>query len=201
MALGLLFLATSLDPVNIAVNRWRNRASRLAGPVAFGFLLLIPLQLFALMQASSRLDLRQQLQRQSAEERLAAIERAIHSARSSSELNQHLQALQAPPLPEAEQGLPLSQLRPLLLQRLTQTQGLVQRSLARPVQIPLPTRLLQAIRGVLSNLAYGLAFAACAFGPNQRRSLLNELLAAPHPLQKLWPKRRKQRDIWLNPIP
>lgn len=172
MALGLVVLAAYLDPANDKLRACRVRLSRLAGVPAIGFLLLIPLQLAALAQASSRLDLRQQQQRQIGQERLHAIEEAIAGASSNAELTRNLQSLQAPPLPAAELALPLPQLRSLLQQRLLQTRGLLQRSLTRPVSVPLNTLLLQALRGVLSNLAYGLAFAACSFGRRQELSLL-----------------------------
>ncbi len=92
-------------------------------------------------------------------------------------------ALQAPPLPAAELVLPLPQLRQLLSQRLLQTRALLQRSFSRPAQRPLHTLLLQALRGLLSNLAYGLAFAACAFGRRQQRSLLQSWLAGVYELR------------------
>ena len=201
MGLGLLFLASYLDPDNAIIRSWRERASWLAIWASLGFFLLAPLQLFALAQASSRLDLRQQQQRHSAEERLAAIETSISTASSSTELQQRLQALQAPPLPEAEQSLPLAQLRPLLRQRLAQAKPLVQRSLARGDQIPLPARLLQALRGVVSNLAYGFAFAACAFGSNQERSLLQTLLAAISGLFDRTPQASDAEICQEEPIP
>lgn len=179
MALGLVFLAAYLDPANGRVRACRIHVSRLAGVAALGFLLLIPLQLAALAQASSRLDLRQQQQRQMGQERLEAIEQAIAAAGSNAELNQRLQTLQAPPLPATELALPLPQLRQLLSQRLLQTRALLQRSFSRPAQRPLNTLLLQAMRGMLSNLACGLAFAACAFGRKQQRSLLQSILDAP----------------------
>jgi hypothetical protein len=183
MALGLLFLATYLDPDNAIIRSLRESASWLAGVAALGFLLLIPLQLAALAQASSRLDLRQQQQRQIGQERLDAIKQAIAAAGSNVELNQRLVALQAPPLPAAELVLPLPQLRQLLSQRLLQTRALLQRSFSRPAQRPLHTLLLQALRGVLSNLAYGLAFAACAYGRRQQRSLLQAWLAGVYELR------------------
>ena len=176
MALGLVFLAAYLKPANQWLQASRVLVSRLAGVAAIGFLLLIPLQLAALAQASSRLDLRQQQQRQIGQERLHAIEQAITAAGSNAELNQRLQTLKAPPLPATELALPLPQLRRLLGERLLQTQSLLQRSFSRPARLSLSTLLLQALRGVLSNLAYGLAFAACSFGPKRQRSLLQSWL-------------------------
>lgn len=190
MALGLVFLAASLDPANDWARDCRVQLSRLAGAAAIGFLLLLPLQLAALAQASSSLELRQQQQRHSANERLAAIEQVIGSAGSSAELNQRLQALQAPPLPPAELALSLPQLRSLLSQRLVQTRSLLQRQSSRPARRPLSALLLQALRGGLSNLAWGLAFAACAFGRRRQQSLLQELFAAP---VQLLQQRRNQR--------
>ena len=183
MALGLVFLAAYLEPANDWLLACRAHVSRLAGVAALGFLLLLPLQLAALAQASSRLDLRQQQQRQIGQERLDAIKQAIAAAGSNVELNQRLVALQAPPLPAAELVLPLPQLRQLLSQRLLQTRALLQRSFSRPAQRPLHTLLLQTLRGLLSNLAYGLAFAACAFGRRQQRSLLQAWLAGLYELR------------------
>ena len=183
MALGLVFLAAYLEPANDWLLACRDHVSRLAGVAAIGFLLLIPLQLAALAQASSRLDLRQQQQRQIGQERLDAIKQAIAAAGSNVELNQRLVALQAPPLPAAELVLPLPQLRQLLSQRLLQTRALLQRSFSRPAQRPLHTLLLQTLRGLISSLAYGLAFAACAFGRRQQRSLLQAWLAGLYELR------------------
>ena len=159
MALGLLFLATYLDPANLWVLAFRVGSSELAGLAAMGFLLLIPLQIFAVISSHSNLEFHQQKQRQTAQVRLDVLEQAIASAGSSDELNQLLQNLQAPPLPPSEQALPLSQLRPLLSQRLLQTRSLLQNKFSAPARVPQATLVLQVLRGVVSNLAYALAFA------------------------------------------
>jgi len=159
MALGLLLLASYLDPANLWVLAFRVGTSELAGLAAVGFLLLIPLQIFAVISSHSNLEFHQRKQRQIAQVRLDFIEQAIASAGSSDELNQRLQKLQAPPLPPSEQALPLSQLRPLLSQRLLQTRSLLQNKFSAPTKVPRSTRKLQVLRGVVSNLAYGLAFA------------------------------------------
>ena len=159
MALGLLFLATYLDPANLWVLAFRVGSSRLAGLAAVGFLLLIPLQIFAVISSHSNLEFHQQKQRQTAQVRLDLLEQAIASAGSSDELNQRLQTLKAPPLPPSEQALPLPQLRTLLSERLLQTRSLLQNKFSAPTQVPRSTLLLQVLRGVVSNLAYGVAFA------------------------------------------
>ena len=159
MALGLLFLATYLDPANIGVLAIRLVSSRLAGLAAVGFLLLIPLQIFAVVSSNSSLKYHQQKQRQTAQVRLDAFEQAIASAGSSDELNQRLQTLKAPRLPPSEQALPLPQLRTLLSQRLLQTRSLLQHKFSAPSRVPQATLVLQVLRGVVSNLAYALAFA------------------------------------------
>lgn len=159
MALGLLFLANYLNPANIGVLAIRLVSSRLAGLAAVGFLLLIPLQIVAVATSNSSLKYHQQKQRQTAQARLDALEQAIASAGSSDELNQRLQNLQAPRLPPSEQALPLEQLRQLLSQRLLQTRSLLQNKFSAPTKVPRSTRKLQLLRGVVSNLAYGLAFA------------------------------------------
>ena len=159
MALGLLFLANYLNPANIGVLAIRLVSSRLAGLAAVGFLLLIPLQIVAVATSNSSLQNHQQKQRQTAQARLDALEQAIASAGSSDELNQRLQNLQAPRLPPSEQALPLERLRPLLSQRLLQTRSLLQNKFSAPTKVPRSTRKLQLLRGVVSNLAYGLAFA------------------------------------------
>ena len=159
MALGLLFLATYLDPANLWVLAFRVGSSRLAGLAAVGFLLLIPLQIFAVISSHSSLEFHQQKQRQTAQVRLDVLQQAIASAGSSDELNQRLQTLKAPPLPPSEQALPLPQLRTLLSERLLQTRSLLQNKFSAPTQVPRSTLLLQVLRGVVSNLAYGVAFA------------------------------------------
>lgn len=159
MALGLLLLASYLDPANLWVLAIRFISSELAGLAAMGFLLLIPLQIVAVISSHSSLELHQQKQRQTALARLDALEQAIASAGSRGELNQLLQNLQAPPLPPSEQALPLPQLRPLLSERLLQTRSLLQHKFSAPARVPQATLVLQVLRGVVSNLAYALAFA------------------------------------------
>ena len=159
MALGLLLLASYLDPANLWVLAFRVGSSELAGLAAMGFLLLIPLQIFAVISSHSNLEFHQQKQRQTAQVRLDVLEQAIASAGSRGELNQRLQTLKAPPLPPSEQALPLPQLRTLLSERLLQTRSLLQNKFSAPTQVPRSTLLLQVLRGVVSNLAYGLAFA------------------------------------------
>jgi hypothetical protein len=162
-------------------------------------LLLIPIQIAALVLNSSSLDQRQQLQRNAADERLATIQKAIANAASSADLNQRLQNLQAPPLPPSERDLPLPQLRSLLSQRLQQTRALVQRQFSRPPRLPFSSLLLQALRGVLSNFGYALAFSACAVGRKQRTSLLEVWLAGLRELrvktQQGFTRRRDTHDI------
>jgi hypothetical protein len=169
MALGLLLLASYLDPANLWVLAIRFISSELAGLAAVGFLLLIPLQIFAVVTSNSSLELHQQKQRQTAQARLDALEQAIASAGNRGELNQLLQNLQAPPLPPSEQALPLSQLRPLLSQRLLQTRSLLQNKFSAPARAPLTTLVLQVLRGVVSNLAYALAFALACTEFRRRR--------------------------------
>ena len=159
MALGLLLLASYLDPANLWVLAFRVGSSELAGLAAMGFLLLIPLQIFAVISSHSNLEFHQQKQRQTAQVRLDVLEQAIASAGSRGELNQLLQNLQAPPLPPSEQALPLPQLRTLLSERLLQTRSLLQNKFSAPTQVPRSTLVLQVLRGVVSNLAYGVAFA------------------------------------------
>jgi len=173
---GILFLATYLDPANLWVLTVRVRSSRLAGLAAVGFLLLIPLQILAVVSSSSLLNIQQQQQRYAAQARLDALEQAIAVATSSDELSQRLQTLQAPPLPAAELALPLPQLRRLLRRRLLQMRSLLQQKFSRPVWLSQSSLLLQALRGILSNLACGLAFAACSYGRKGEASLLQSWL-------------------------
>ena len=60
MALGLLLLASYLDPANLWVLAIRFISSELAGLASVGFLLLIPLQIFAVVTSNSSLELHQQ---------------------------------------------------------------------------------------------------------------------------------------------
>lgn len=97
--LGLLHFAVSLSDWDQSLARALRWSSRLALPVCLSFLLLIPLQWWALGQINGRLDARQKQELGRLESLVASLRQVVIQSGSSEELFSRLQTLSAPPPP------------------------------------------------------------------------------------------------------
>jgi hypothetical protein len=175
VGLGLFHLAVVLDPASPRLRSLRGLAARLAIPAAFGFLLLIPLQLHATGSILGTARVERARQQEQAGARFDALRQAIASATRPEELRSRLQALKGPSLGPADLGEPLPQLKRRLLQSLNQAETVVMRQLEGSGSRPQDGLVRLSGRVILSALALALAFAAGARRAGSEVSLLAEL--------------------------
>lgn len=174
VGLTLLHLAADLELEDVHLRGRRRLASRLAIAASLGFLLLIPLQAVAIQRQQQLQATNQSGRVSQAEARLTALSTAIEEASSTAELQQRLQALEAPGLGPAQLAQPLPQVKAQLQATLRNAQTRIsrQRELLPPSD---PMRLLvAAVRNGVACLALAIGFAALANRPGVGLPMLIE---------------------------
>lgn len=169
----LMWLAGVLHPGSGRLRARRDRISSLAAAAAFGYLLLIPLQTYAVWNGVSSASQGQSRQLKTAINRITTMRQAVREATSTAELQARLQALQGPSLPSADAARPIDAIRPQILLGLETAENTVRQRLGG---LP-PDRLWQlvqeSVRVLVSSLAYACAFAAAAYLPGKPLSLMD----------------------------
>jgi hypothetical protein len=177
LGLAVLHLAAYLDPANPYLVRRRDNLAALALAAVLGFLLLIPLQGYAVWRGISNANSQQNTQLRQVTGRISAVREAISTSSSSQELQRRLQALRVPPLSPADLAQPLPVLRKTMLETLERTEIRAGDQL-RGIQ---PTGLWQIIQGsirtVLSALVLVVGFAAFSRRRDWSMTLLQSWLA------------------------
>jgi|GEM_PF-643229 len=160
----LIHLATAFAPDRIDLQMRRDWASRLAVLVALGFLLLIPLQGYAIWRGLGLNSMAQGRQLEAAQGRIQALRRVIHSSPSLDALQDGLVQIKGPDLLPADQRLPLPQLKSKLLADLATAEAGMHQKFPGVVLTPgrLLSILLINLRVVLLALIFAFAFAAGA---------------------------------------
>lgn len=159
LAIALVRIAAWLVADDPEVERSWGRIRRGAAPAALGFLLLVPLQIGATWHGIASFSNPRTPQQTAALQRLASHRQAIAAATSSADLRARLQALQAPPLPDAILSVPLPLARQQLLQSLAKAEVRLQRRFERERGAePRWALLRQGLQGVLLACSYGLLF-------------------------------------------
>ncbi len=176
VAFVLLWLATILNPGNGRLRARRDQFAALATAAAIGYLLLVPLQIYAAWQGVSSVDSTRGAQLNRANARLQQLRQAVNQSASTADLQGRLKNLNSPTLPDADLARPIAVIRPQILAGLDAAETRIRQQLAA---IP-PDRIWQlvqeSVRVAISALAYACAYAAGAFLPAQPRSLLDAWL-------------------------
>jgi len=203
---ALILIANRIDPGSSSIAKGLDRLRQLAVIAALGFLLLIPLQLFAsVTQLKLVRDQDQQLLTS-----LSSATRAIASSRTSAEFAAAV--AQLPGAPPLRKEALTTNFEPARIQLLAQLEPQI-RQLSNQVEASRSARINQMItanlRDALVTFFYAVAFAAVARFPGAKYSLLSDLLVAVETLaslrpgivfgfcidriQGLWPGRRRRR--------
>lgn len=172
LALGILDLTASIHLRDQQVRALLRLYARLGTIASVGFLLLIPLQWFALWQVDDHLAKERDRELAAQERLVSSLRQIVKESRSSAEIFNKLQSLSAPPPPAIYQTMAF----PTLQQRMKRDLGDAeiqlqqQRSQASPKSFGkiLPISL----RNTLLLLIYSLGFAGLA----QRQRSKNPLL-------------------------
>jgi hypothetical protein len=172
LGLALVHLAAHLDPANPHLVRRRDNLAALALAAVLGFLLLVPLQGYAVWRGIGNANSQQSSQLRQVTGRISAVRKAINSATSPQDLQRRLQGLRVPPLGAAELEQPLPVLRRTMLETLEQAEIRAGDQLRGIQPTGLWAIIQGSIRAVLSSLVLMVGFAA--FG--QRRDWSMTLL-------------------------
>jgi hypothetical protein len=198
VGLGLLHLAADLAPGNRDLASRRRLCARLAVPVTFGFLLMVPLQSFSLWHQSQLLLDRGGARIAQSEATIAALRQALQSARSAQDIQLRLQELNRPLLSPAELALPLPTLRRQAETSLQQAEQVLARQRRGLPQGGLWAMVQISFRNTMGCLALAIGFAALAQRQHSRMPLLQEWLHSfkQARMKSYWrqivkPKRRK----------
>ena len=177
LGLALLHLAAYLDPANPHLIRRRDNLAALALAAVLGFLLLLPLQGYAVWRGVSNANGQQSSQLRQVTGRISAVRDAINKSASTADLQRRLQGLGVPPLSPADLAQPLPALRKTMLETLERTEIRAGDQL-RGIQ---PSGLWQIIQGsiraVLSALVLVVGFAAFSRRRDWSMTLLQSWLA------------------------
>jgi hypothetical protein len=175
LGLILVHLAAFIDPVSPILRERKLRFSRMAIAASLGFLLLLPLNVYAVWTGLSNLQATRANVEADATRRLSKFRQAISSASTSEELQQRLESIGVPRLRQSDLSQPLPALKQRLLANLDKAEGNFE---ARKIGAGDALRegvwsLVQsAVKLGVSSLALALAFAAGAQRKNSDLSLL-----------------------------
>jgi hypothetical protein len=163
IGLVLLQLAAHLDPANRRLGARWEQLGRFGVIAVLGFLLLMPLQVVATARSIRGLQSNQRAEQVRVHRNLELLRQQINGAGSLADLQQRIQAIQAPDLIVDANSLnqPLPQLKQALLASVDQSQQQLNRQLGNRSPRPLWNLLQASGRGVLSSLVLAVAFAAC----------------------------------------
>ena len=176
VGLGLLFLASYVDPGNGVLEKLARRCARLSILAALGFFLLIPVQVAGVWGKVSQAIAAQNRDIATSTARSETFRRLITNSPTPRALQQALIGQRVPPLTAAQLAQPLPVLRAQLLQRLATVEERIEDQ-PRGLQLHHWLALLQGTTGsLLVALAYGLAFAAGAQARGKEVSLLDQWL-------------------------
>jgi hypothetical protein len=174
LGLALLHLAAYLHPTNPHLGRRRNDFATWALIPVLGFLLLIPLQGYAVWRGISTANNQQNSQLKGVTGRISALREAINKSSSTQELQQRLVALKVPPLSSPDLARPLPQLRKAMLDSLERTEIRATDKFKgiQPQQLWLVIQ--GSIRAVLTTLVLAVGFAAFTRRPGKELTLLQQ---------------------------
>jgi len=190
---GLLHLAADLHPQSPRLIRLRSTMAALALPASLGFVLLIPLNGWALSQGSGPLDSGQVAEQRQAAQRIDLLRRTILEAQTPIELKQRFDALNLPVVQERDLARPLADLRRSLLRQLQRANEQLRRRYRAQAPPSGRHRFQEGAQVMLPALVLALGFASMAQQPMAQEPLLAHLLGAsqkrrvspspPHPPQ------------------
>ncbi len=176
VGLGLLHLASHLDPANARLRQRRDRLARWAILAVLGFLLLLPLQAFAAWSSVDAARAQVSDQRTVATSTFVRIREAINAATSLEDLEARLRSLRSPGLDIRFEnlGLPLPETRRQLLLRLNEMEDQVKTRINPPPPQAIEDVAMTSLRMMASSVLFALGFAMAAQRRGQQVPLLVE---------------------------
>ncbi len=186
--LVLIWLAPLFLPSSARIRARRDFVASWALAAVIGYLLLIPLQGYALWRGIRAANGVRSQQLTTATARVQKLRTAVREATSTAELQARLQALQGPSLPPADLSRPIGSLRPQILAGLDTAEADVRQRLGGLPPDRLWQLIQESLRVMISALAFAFAFAAGATLRNRSVSLLDTV-------QKRMERSRRQAEV------
>jgi hypothetical protein len=191
LGLILAHLAAYIDPSSPILRQRKQRFSRMAMAAVFGFLLLIPLNVYAVWTGIGNLQATRTKVEADAGRRIDKFREIVSSAASPEDLQQRLESIGVPGLKPSDLRLPLPRLKQLLLANLDQAQGKLEAKKNGAdsfLREGLWSLIQSVLKLVVASLVLALAFAAGAQGRNSDISLLESW-------QRGWNQRVRRRSL------
>ncbi len=176
LGLILVHLAAYVDPSNPIHKRRKQRFSRMALAAVLGFLLLIPLNVYAVWTGLGNLQATRSKVEVDAVRRIDKFRQIVSSATTPEDLQQRLESIGVPGLKPSELRQPLPRLKQLLLENLDKAQGSLEAKktgAGAVLREGLWSLIQSVLKLVVASLTLALAFAAGAQGRNSDISLLD----------------------------
>ncbi len=163
--LGLLLrgLANWMDPEDRDLQTGFNRVKKLAKLAVLGYLLIVPLHIFAFWRAIDTSKQASTDQIRGAEIRLGVIRKAVEASSSTAELQARLRQLPgAPLLTEEQMALPMAQIRARFNSAADQSESRINAAPTGPNPNRVQQGVKESVRVVIASLALALAFRTTA---------------------------------------
>lgn len=199
-AMALAWLASVLHPASGRIRARRDLLASWAMAAVIGYLLLIPLQGFAVWRGIRAANNSQGEQLKTATTRLQELRKATREATNITDLQARLQALRGPALPPGSFSQPIESLRPQILAGLDTAETAVRQRFGGLPAERLWQLIQDSLRIMVSALAYAFAFSACSGREDRPFLLLDSLLIKlklsrrNDELRKAYASLRKDRD-------
>jgi hypothetical protein len=165
LGLILVHLAAFIDPGNPILSEKKKRFSRMAVAASLGFLLLIPLNVFAVWSGLRNLQATRTNVELDAARRLSNFRQIISAASTSEDLQQRLESFGVPRLRAADLAQPLPRLKQKLLENLDKAEGNLEAKkigAGGALREGIWSLIQSALKLGVSSLALAFAFAAGA---------------------------------------
>lgn len=193
VGLALLHIGVRLEPGDRLLAQRRDTLAAWAVAATVGFLLLGPLQTYALVKGLQNVNSGQRAELARAERKINRMQSFVQKAASVRELQAGLPALEGPRLADDSLGLPLPVVRSRLLVLIEQVRGRLHDQLKGPATRDLWTLGRNTVAAWVSSLVLATGFAAMARRSGSERSFLQEILS---PWQE---GRRRLRHLRAHP--
>lgn len=185
--LALLQVAVALSPGEERIKKRFRLLARLAALVALGFLILVPLQGFALFRQTAILNEARVSRIQRAEQQLNTLRGVVASSTSSEQLNSRLQEVNGPVLGPADRIQPLPLLKAQVGAVLDQAAIQIRKEREASPVVGRLALLPDLMRIALTNGALAFGFAALGRRPGSKQSPIREL-------QSVWERKTRRRS-------
>ncbi|MBD2718292.1 MULTISPECIES: hypothetical protein [unclassified Synechococcus] len=188
LGLILVHLAAYLDPNSPILKERKQRFSRFALAAVLGFLLLIPLNVYAVWTGLGNLEATRTRVEVDAVRRIDRFRQVVRSATTPEDLQQRLESIGVPGLRPSDLRQPLPRLKQQLLANLDKAQGNLEarkEGAGAVLREGLWSLIQSVLKLVVAALALAFAFAAGAQARNSDISLLESW-------QRSWDKRTQR---------